>query len=70
MSDGIAIKLLEHLQCCDDASKGADVDLKTYIDCWEDLKNILDAMGSVFRFVSSDVDDKGKNILLLCLKRL
>ena len=59
MSDGVALALLEQLRQCDSKSREADVDLESYIACWGHLKEVLNAMGSVFKFVSSDVEDKG-----------
>jgi len=61
MSDGIALKLLDDLRCCNEKSSSDDVDMETYIMCWVNLKRVLDAMGTVFKFVSSDVEDKGLN---------
>ena len=59
MTDSIAVGLLEKLQQCSKASEDGDVDLETYINCWSSLNQILGVLGSVFRFVQSDVDDKG-----------
>jgi len=58
MTDSIAVELLEKLQQCSKASKDGDVDLETYINCWSSLNQILGVLGSVFRFVQSDVEDK------------
>ena len=59
MTDSIAVGLLEKLQQCSKASEDGDVDLETYINCWSSLNQILGVLGSVFRFVQSDVEDKG-----------
>jgi hypothetical protein len=58
MTDSIAVGLLEKLQQCSKASEDGDVDLETYINCWSSLNQILGVLGSVFRFVQSDVEDK------------
>jgi len=58
MTDSIAVGLLEKLQQCSKASEDGDVDLETYIICWSSLNQILGVLGSVFRFVQSDVEDK------------
>lgn len=63
MTDSIAVGLLEKLQQCSKASEDGDVDLETYINCWSSLNQILGVLGSVFRFVQSDVEDKGTFIL-------
>jgi len=63
MVRGIALELLDHLRQCSAKSEAEDVDFDSYIKCWSNLKQVLDAMGSVFKFVSSDVEDK-VNILL------
>ena len=59
MTDSIAVGLLEKLQQCSKSSDEGDVDLETYINCWSSLNQILGVLGSVFRFVQSDVEDKG-----------
>ena len=64
MTDSIAVGLLEKLQQCSKASEDGDVDLETYINCWSSLNQILGVLGSVFRFVQSDVEDKGTFIQL------
>ena len=55
----IAENLLSKLRKLKDASIEDDVDLPQYIQCWDDINQILGIMGSVFRFVKSDVEDKG-----------
>ena len=55
-----AEQLLDKLNTCLSASEpDTDVDLETYIDLWADLGSVLAVMGSVFKFVKSDVDAKG-----------
>ena len=54
-----AQQLLDKLARCLAQSSDDDVDLETYIDLWADLGSVLAVMGSVFKFVKSDVDDKG-----------
>lgn len=56
----VASELLYDLKLCIDESRDNDVHLPSYIVIWIHLKKVLDAMGSVFKFVSSDVDDKIK----------
>ena len=56
----IAVELLNKLTACLAKSEGEDVDLESYVDLWSDLGSVLAVMGSVFKFVKSDVDDKGK----------
>ena len=55
----IALDLLDKLVSCLAKSSADNVDLETYINLWSDLGSVLSIMGSVFKFVKSDVDDKG-----------
>ena len=55
----IAANLLVKLRNLKTASSENDINLDEYIDCWEDIGQILGIMGAVFRFVKSDVEDKG-----------
>ena len=55
----IAVELLNKLTTCLAKSEAEDVDLESYVDLWSDLGTVLAVMGSVFKFVKSDVDDKG-----------
>ena len=59
------MELLDHLRQCRAKSEAEDVHFDSYIHCWSNLKQVLDAMGSVFKFVSSDVEDKGSCLLYL-----
>ncbi|CBY24944.1 unnamed protein product [Oikopleura dioica] len=56
----LVCELLNDLKLCLDDSRDNDVHLPSYIIIWTHLKSVLDAMGSVFKFVSSDVNDKIK----------
>jgi len=55
----IAEDLLAKLRKLKEVSIDSDIDLTEYIQCWDDINQILGIMGSVFRFVKSDVEDKG-----------
>ena len=55
----IAEELLAKLNACQTASEAGDVDLESYNECWVHISSVLGLMGSVFKFVKSDVDDKG-----------
>ena len=63
----IAVELLNKLTTCLAKSEAEDVDLESYVDLWSDLGSVLAVMGSVFKFVKSDVDDKGNYYVIIFL---
>ena len=58
-TDGIAVSLARKLRHCKNVSTTDDVELQSYIATWENMKQILDAMGSIFTFTSSEINSKG-----------
>ena len=54
----IVVNLSKKLIHCRNVSSADDVELESYIAAWENMKQILDAMGSIFTFVSDEIDSK------------
>ena len=66
--DDVALRLLGQLQTCDELSEATDVHLESYLTAWGSVQRLLEVMGTVFKFVASDVRDKGISWILTYLR--